>query len=149
MVLKITITDKKLELRLLKNDVKRKLKKSTTQETEQLALLKRKIRDGNMEIAQVHAENAIRHKQDRQHWSLLLAKLESQMGNLTTNSWKANANQTVSVDEVQIHEDAELLLQQLIGEVSFQNKAPIGSSSTIASQEQEDLMNRLKNLRQP
>lgn len=147
MVLKITIIDKRVELRLLTNDVKRKLKKSTTQETEQLALLKRKIREGNMEIAQVHAENAIRHKQDRQHWSILLAKLESQMGNLITNSWKATENQNVSVNEVQIHEDAEILLQQLIGEVSFENKAPIGSSSTIASQEQADLMNRLQNLR--
>lgn len=135
---------------MLTNDVKRKLKKSTTKEAEQLALLKRKIRDGNMEIAQVHAENAIRHKQDSQHWSLLLAKLESQMSNhLITNSWKTMANQSASVDDVQIHEDAEILLQQLIGEVSFENKAPIGSSSTIASQEQEDLIDRLKNLRQP
>lgn len=134
---------------MLTNDVKRKLKKSTTKEAEQMVLLKRKIRDGNMEIAQVHAENAIRHKQDGQHWSLLLAKLETQKGNLTTNSWTTFANQSVSVDEVQIHKDAEMLLQQLICEVSFENKAPIGSSSTIASQEQEDLHNRLRNLRQP
>lgn len=160
-----TIVELLIDLRMMGNDLRRRIRKCETEESAQLTRLRESTREGRSHISPVHAENVIRQRTE-------LVRLETTLGQLVglaDRLKKAIMNASVSDGSGQI-EAALLADRQLAIRVlqearsATADQAPVPRTeidtlisrltetsedglASIASMQQDELMNRLRSLR--
>lgn len=161
-------------MRLAANDLKRRIKKCAGEESAQLERLRRTVREGNRQLAQVHAENVIRRRNElvRLHHALgQVVALNDRLKQLLLSPGSkdmlipcAQAQDTLRADAAEVKESiagipvgdmtpvsavqTQELIHQLEDELAFE----AGTSdrfASVASQQQDELMERLRSLRKP
>lgn len=143
------------------NELKRKAKKCQTKEQLELAKTKKAIKENNMDVARVYAENSIRHRNEALAHHQLLAQIEDLISRLKQTNTASNLSSDTlttirDIKSIQNNIPAvvvapnltDALMKQLTEEVEIDRiiGAPIGTS-TIASANQDDLTKRLNSLR--
>ncbi|CAD6227159.1 GSCOCG00011928001-RA-CDS [Cotesia congregata] len=148
-------------LKFAVKELERNSKKCEKEEKVEKSKVKKAIQKGNMEGARIHAENAIRQKNQALNYlrmkkiSGLMDKFESQFEDLDVqSSYMENAmSQTTTTNVPQ--NDVDSLLQQVADEAGLElnlelPSGQVGSigTSTAVSQEQDELTQRLARLRE-
>lgn len=161
--------DQLIELKLAKRQLQQKSRKSKNSEQIEREKTKKCIANGQMELATVHAENTIRHHTDylnNQKLLLDIDKLLECTKNVlnTKNSSKSmqlNEQQLLDIERVKkcVHEllhqsDSSIITssnvsQEQVFELVRQISAEIFlvEGATVASQQQDEILNRLRQLR--
>lgn len=150
------------------NDIRRQIRKCETNESAQLTRLRESTRAGRSQVSIVHAENVIRHRYELVRLESILEKLVGLSGRLkqvlmtnpdaVSDGNRPTANARILADRQQ----AESVLQEakspavvsgpvprtevdnLISQLSETTDDCLAS---IASMQQDELMNRLRSLR--
>lgn len=153
-------------MRVAAHNLRRRMRKCEAEESTQLTRLRQSIRDGRTQIATVHAENVIRQRTE-------LVRLEAMLGPLVTladrlkdalmkgpSAVVPDAIDTSLLADIQqakgklckaqkykfvIRPVARVEVDDLIAQLT--EPPPEDGFATIASMQQDELMNRLRSLR--
>lgn len=161
-------TELLLDIRLAANDIRRRIKKCEAEETNQLTRLRQSTRDGRSQISTVHAENVIRQRNELVRLESILGQLVALSGRLkqamminaaAASGGTGNSDATLLADRqlaIRVLQEAKSTLpaaqpvpsdevDRVISRLMETNED--GLAATVASMQQDELMNRLQSLR--
>uniref|UniRef100_A0A672JP36 Charged multivesicular body protein 1b n=1 Tax=Salarias fasciatus TaxID=181472 RepID=A0A672JP36_SALFA len=147
-------------LRFAAKELARNSKKCDKEEKAEKAKVKKAIQKGNMEVARIHAENAIRQKNQSVNYlrmsariSALMDKFEHQFETLDVQTAQMEDTMSSTTTLTTPQNQVESLMHELADEagLDLNMELPQGQTgslaSTMASTEQDELSQRLSKLR--
>uniref|UniRef100_A0A8D0AUF2 Charged multivesicular body protein 1B n=1 Tax=Sander lucioperca TaxID=283035 RepID=A0A8D0AUF2_SANLU len=145
-------------LKFAAKELQRNSKKCDKEEKAEKTKVKKAIQKGNMEVARIHAENAIRQKNQsvnflRMSISGLMDKFEHQFETLDVQTAHMEDTMSSTTTLTTPQNQVESLMHQLADEagLDLNMELPQGTTgsvgTSVASAEQDELSNRLAKLR--
>uniref|UniRef100_A0A4W6FJR1 Charged multivesicular body protein 1B n=1 Tax=Lates calcarifer TaxID=8187 RepID=A0A4W6FJR1_LATCA len=147
-------------LKFAAKDLQRNSKKCDKEEKVEKAKVKKAIQKGNMEVARIHAENAIRQKNQSVNFlrmsariSALMDKFEHQFETLDVQTAQMEDTMSSTTTLTTPQNQVESLLHEMADEagLDLNMELPQGQTgsvgTSVASAEQDELSQRLAKLR--
>uniref|UniRef100_A0AAY5EAD0 Charged multivesicular body protein 1B n=1 Tax=Electrophorus electricus TaxID=8005 RepID=A0AAY5EAD0_ELEEL len=147
-------------LKFAAKELQRSSKKCDKEEKAEKAKVKKAIQKGNMEVARIHAENAIRQKNQSVNFlrmsariSALMDKFERQFETLDVQTQQMEDTMSSTTTLTTPQNQVDTLMQEMADEagLDLNMELPQGQTGTVASSvastEQDELSQRLAKLR--